>query len=67
MFPADCGEDEQQALIDSTLVKNGNYPRAVADAVQFLILNQFVTGTCLPVDGGRTIYAGEATSRKRPI
>jgi len=67
MFPADCGEDERQALIDSTLVKHGNDPRAVAEAVKFLILNQFVTGTCLPVDGGRTIYAGETTSRKRPI
>ena len=67
MFPADCGKDERQALIDSTLVKHGNDPRAVADAVKFLILNEFVTGTCLPVDGGRTIYAGEATSRKRPI
>ena len=67
MFPADCGEDERQALIDSTLVKSGNDPRAVADAVKFLIQNQFITGTCLPVDGGRTIYAGETTSRKRPI
>ena len=67
MFPADCGEDERQALVDSTLVKQGNNPQAVAQAIRFFIQNEFVTGTCLPVDGGRTIYAGEATSRKRPI
>jgi hypothetical protein len=35
--------------------------------VQFLIDNPFVTGTCLPVDGGRTIYAGETRQRSRPI
>lgn len=67
MFPADCGEDERQALVDSTLVKQANDPRAIAQAVKFFIHNRFVSGTCLPVDGGRSIYAGEATSRKRPI
>jgi len=67
MFPADVGDDERQALMDSTLVKTGNDPQAVADAVKFLVANQFVTGTCLIVDGGRTIYAGETSSRKRPI
>ena len=67
MFPAECGEDERQALVDSTLVKQANDPRAVAEAVKFFIQNRFVTGTCVPVDGGRSIYAGEATSRKRPI
>ncbi len=66
MFPQDCGEEEKQELINSTLVKDANNPQAVADAVKFLIGNSFVTGVCLPVDGGRTIYASEATSRKRP-
>lgn len=65
MFPVDCGEEERKALIDSTLVKQANNPQAVAQAVMFLIENEFVTGTCLPVDGGRTIFAGEITSRKR--
>jgi NAD(P)-dependent dehydrogenase (short-subunit alcohol dehydrogenase family) len=27
------------------------------DAVSFLINDEFVTGVCLPVDGGRTIYS----------
>ena len=67
MFPPDCGDEERQELIDSTLVKHAGDPQAVADAVLSLVGNQFVTGVCLPVDGGRTIYAGEATSRRRPF
>jgi NAD(P)-dependent dehydrogenase (short-subunit alcohol dehydrogenase family) len=30
-------------------------PENVAQAVVFLLENDFVTGVCLPVDGGRTI------------
>ena len=67
MFPPDCSEEERQELIESTLVKHANDPHAIAAAVKFLIGNEFVTGVSLPVDGGRTIFAGEATSRKRPI
>lgn len=32
-------------------------PENVAAAVLFFVENDFVTGACLPVDGGRTIYA----------
>lgn len=32
-------------------------PEAIAHAVQFLCENDFVTGVCLPVDGGRMVYA----------
>lgn len=67
MFPPDTGEDERQHLIESTLTKNPNCPESIAHAVEFLINNKFVTGVSLPVDGGRTIFASEATSRKRPI
>jgi len=34
-------------------------PRNIAQAVLFFIDNDFVTGVCLPVDGGRTVYARE--------
>ena len=67
MFPPDTSKTEREALIRSTLTKSGNSPDTVAQAVHFLIENKFVTGVCLPVDGGRTIYASEATSRSRPI
>lgn len=43
--------------IERTLVKRQGKPDYVAHAVLFLIENPFVTGVCLPVDGGRTIFA----------
>ncbi len=67
MFPPDAGDAERQALVQSTLTKHANCPESVASAVDFFIHNKFVTGVCLPVDGGRTIFAAESTSRKRPI
>ena len=36
-------------------VKRAGRPENVAQAVVALIENDFVTGVCLPVDGGRTI------------
>ena len=67
MFPPDSTEEERQQMMDSTLLKNGNCPESIAAAALFLAENNFVTGTCLPIDGGRTIYATESTSRGRPI
>ena len=67
LFPEEASEEERQAMVDSTLVKFGNCPESVSLAVKFFIDNPFVTGVCLPVDGGRSIYAAEATNRKRPI
>lgn len=67
MFPPDASAAERQELSESTLVRTADDPESVVQAVQFLIDNPFVTGTCLPVDGGRTIYAGETRQRSRPI
>ncbi len=67
MFPPDSSPDEQQEMIDSTLVKTANCPESIARAVVSFVENPFVTGVCLPVDGGRMIYASESTSRGRPI
>jgi pteridine reductase len=60
LLPPDLPEDERQAAIEATLVKREGSPQNVADAAVFLIENDFVTGVCLPVDGGRSIYAGPA-------
>lgn len=50
--------DQRAKLIaESTLVERVGTPEHVAHAVQFLCENDFVTGICLPVDGGRSIYA----------
>jgi pteridine reductase len=56
MLPADLPEAERREAIDATLVKREGRPENIAQAVLFLIDNDFVTGVCLPVDGGRSIY-----------
>jgi pteridine reductase len=67
MFPPDADEAERAMLRDSTLTRSGDCPEAIASAVQFFIANPFVTGVCLPVDGGRTIFSPDSVTRRRPI
>jgi pteridine reductase len=57
MLPPDLDPAEKAEAINATLVKREGKPENIAHAVQFLIENDFITGVCLPVDGGRTIYA----------
>lgn len=58
MLPADMPEAERRAVIQGTLVQREGRPENVADAVAFLLENDFVTGVCLPVDGGRSVFGG---------
>jgi pteridine reductase len=55
MLPDDLSQEERKQAIGATLVKRQGRPEHVAHAVLFLVENDFVTGVCLPVDGGRTI------------
>jgi pteridine reductase len=55
MLPPDLEPAERAKAIAGTLVKREGSPEHVAHAVLFLLENDFVTGVCLPVDGGRTI------------
>lgn len=57
MLPADLSPGERAEAIAGTLVQHEGRPENVAQAVLFFIDNDFVTGTCLAVDGGRTIFA----------
>lgn len=57
MLPPDLPAAERAASIAGTLVKREGRPENIAQAVLFFIDNDFVTGACLPVDGGRSIYA----------
>lgn len=57
MLPPDLPEEERREAINATLVKREGSPAHVAMAVLALIDNDFITGVCLPVDGGRTVYA----------
>lgn len=57
MFPPGMTEQEQQSLVEATLVKQADDPTSISRAVRFFIESPMVTGVCLPVDGGRTIYS----------
>lgn len=58
MLPSELSPRERAAVIDATLAKREGTPQNVADAVLFLLENDFITGVCLPVDGGRTVFGG---------
>ncbi len=53
--------DRRQKIIDECLLRREGTPEDVAHAAWFLATSPFVTGVCLPVDGGRSIYAGPST------
>ncbi len=57
LLPPDLPQAEREEAIDATLVKREGRPENIAQAVLYCIDNDFVTGDCLHVDGGRTIYA----------
>jgi pteridine reductase len=55
MVPEDLSEHEVKGSIAGTLLNRLGRPENIAHAVVFLVENDYVTGVCLPVDGGRTI------------
>src|SRR5262245_51306793 len=59
LLPPDLPPAERDQAINATLVKREGRPENVVQAVLHFIDNDFLTGVCLPVDGGRTIYAGD--------
>lgn len=59
MLPDDTSDGEKQALIDSTLVRQVDRPDSIVNAVRYLINDSFITGVCLPVDGGRSVFAAD--------
>jgi pteridine reductase len=57
LLPLDLPQAERDQAIQATLVKREGKAENIAQAVLFFLDNDFVTGVCLPVDGGRTIFA----------
>jgi pteridine reductase len=55
MLPPDLTQSEREAAIAGTLVRREGTPELVASLVLAIVENSFVTGVCIPVDGGRTI------------
>jgi pteridine reductase len=60
LLPPDLPEAERRQAIEATLVKREGRPEHIAQAVLFFLDNDFVTGVCLPVDGGRTVFAPDS-------
>jgi pteridine reductase len=60
LLPLDLPEEERRQAINATLVKREGRPENIAQAVLFFLDNDFVTGVCLPVDGGRSIFASDS-------
>jgi pteridine reductase len=57
MLPPEVVGAEREQVIAGTLVKREGEPAHIAAAVLHFIDNDFVTGTSLPVDGGRSVFA----------
>jgi len=57
LLPPDLPVEEREQAVNATLVKREGSPQNIALAVLHFIENDFITGACLPVDGGRTVYA----------
>ena len=55
--PTDNNVLRRREAIEGTLVRRAGTGQDIAQAVIFLLENTFVTGVCLPVDGGRSVYA----------
>jgi pteridine reductase len=58
LFQPDLPQTEKQQSVRATLTQTAGTPEPIAQAVLYLIDNNFVTGSSLVVDGGRTVYAG---------
>jgi pteridine reductase len=57
MMPPTLTAQQKEEAIAATLVKREGSPQHVAQAVLSFLDNDYITGVCLPVDGGRTVYA----------
>ncbi len=58
MAPENLSEHEVRGAAAGTLLKRLGRPENIAQAVVFLVENDYVTGVCLPVNGGRTVAGG---------
>ena len=55
LLPPDVTEGEKEAIIKNTALGRIGTPQDIANAVIFLAENDFINGTVLVVDGGRSI------------
>jgi pteridine reductase len=55
LLPESVSPEERRRAIAGTLLQRPGKPENIASAVAALLENDFITGVCLPVDGGRTL------------
>jgi len=60
MLAESISSEKANAIREQSLLKLDGQPEHVAEAAYFLASHEFITGVCLPVDGGRSIYAGHS-------
>lgn len=63
MLADDIPTEKQRLIIEQSLLRRAGTAEDVAEAVYFLATSPFITGVCLPVDGGRSIFAGPGSDR----
>jgi len=63
MLSPELAPEERAEAVAGTLLKREGSPEHIGHAVLFLVENDFVTGVCLPVDGGRSVHTTPAGSR----
>ncbi len=54
-------QQRRDRIVEASLLKREGTADDLAQAVLFLATSPFVTGVCIPVDGGRSIWAGDGT------
>ncbi len=59
MLDPSIAPERSERIRHQSLLKQHGAPEHVASAAFFLAEHPFITGVCLPVDGGRSIYAGD--------
>lgn len=55
LMPESLAPAERKQATEATLLRREGRPEDVAHAIAFLLENDYVTGVCLPVDGGKTV------------
>lgn len=63
MLDTSITPEKAEQIRHNSLLKRHGTPEHVAQAAMFLANHEFITGVCLPVDGGRSIYAGPTTDQ----
>jgi len=60
MLDPSIPEEKANTILQQCLLKRHGKPEHVAQAAYFLASHEFITGVCLNVDGGRSIYSGNS-------